>query len=420
VSDQPVVTAEFPESAWQGVLKSYRELVGTHFEAPDSFHFAAFAAVVGTVFGRRLYVEHAGRLYLSGFYLLMGSTGSRKSTAIRQGQRILDDLSDEGVTALHGISTGEGLLAVLAKQPETRLLVVEHEFRSLVRKSQNSSNGALTPLLLRLSDHPTKADLPTRTNPLVAERPIVGLLAAATPASLQDCITQFETEGGLLNRFCIFSGEPKAPQPWPSLPNEFSWRALLKDVGRILGKYQQPTRAAIVDPAARQIWEDFYSACCERQKNATETMQVLTRRLDLHVMRHALLFAALRSDSRISGEDLTRAIEIAGYIHEVIEQVVQPLGKNPAVVLESKIEALLNERRMKRRELHQRLSGRIKARDLNQALESLIDLDRIVEMDDGFLAWTTAPYMQGFSEDGEKPRTAGNSRQAQGANGYVW
>lgn len=68
-------------------------------------------------------------------------------------------------------------------------------------------------------------------------------------------------------------------------------------------------------------------------------------------------------------------------------------GQNPAARLESKIQLLLAVRPMKRRELHQRLSGRVKSRDLHQTLETLIDLERIVELSDGRLAWTDASYM---------------------------
>ena len=318
---------QFPKSAWTGVFANYRDEVAGRSEAPESFHFAALASVLGVLFGRRVFTHYALRVYLGTYWLLIGKTGVKKTSAITQALALLPEIaSGRGIVRLHGLSTAEGLITALAKTPDTRLLVVENELRGLLKKSQVSSNGNLTPLLCQLYDAPEQVDLPTRGNPLVAERPLVGLVCAGTPESLEDTIGDLEVYGGLLNRIIPVAGDPRAPQPWPTQPAPKNWQALAQDIERALARYPEVRCLEIRDPLARQTWEIFYRDLSQRHTETPDALTALTHRLHTHVMRLALLFAVVRGGQEIDIEDLTRALELGTYINTVIEDVVRPLG----------------------------------------------------------------------------------------------
>lgn len=400
VRDGGLGALSFPESAWTGVLADYRDAVSVRSEVPGAFHWGAIVTALGLAFGRKIAISYGVALYLNFYCLLIGPTGSKKSTPIAQALDLFKNVSGaSGILKTYGVASAEGILALLAKEPGTRLLIVEDELRSILKKAQQSGNGQLITQLCRLYDCREQVDLPTRTNPLVAERPTTALICAATSESLEDCISENETYGGFLNRFVPLAGVTGEPEPWPQQPDQRLRAALVRDLDDLIDHYNGPHWFQVVDPEARQMWEQFYGDFHRRQHTAAaETFAALTHRLHVHVMKFAMLFAVIRKAKTINADDLTRALELGHYIDSVFQHVVTPLGQNPAARLESKIEALLTQNAMKRRELAQKLSGRVKSYDLRRTLDNLIDLEKIVEMDDGLLGWADADYMRRYSK----------------------
>src|SRR5262249_49851973 len=159
-------------SAWVGFLAKYRKHVAAHSEVPDAFHWASLVTVIGLLLGHRVCTRYPLRVFLNFYALLLAPTGTKKSSAIKLAMRLVaHTTAGRNILQLHGLSTAEGLLAILAKEPGTRVLVVEEELRALLRKAQANGNGQLMPYLQRFFDAPERVDLPTRGNPLTAESP---------------------------------------------------------------------------------------------------------------------------------------------------------------------------------------------------------------------------------------------------------
>jgi len=245
----------------------------------------------------------------------------------------------------------------------------------------------------------------------------VSFISAATPESVEDTIDDNDVYGGLFNRFIpLGSDEMPPPQPWPKAPDRKLGEALRRDIERIQAVCGSPQVLEIHDPTARRTWEAFYIAFSERQRTAPESLAVLTSRLDAHTMKIALLYAALRGGRSIELEDLTRALEVTAYVDQVIETTLRPLGLTASVRLEERIGRLLGERPMTRRELHQRLSGRVKSFDLMRALNTLLELERVVELPDGRLGWTDAMHS---SSNQDSKTGGGEDATYRPANGSV-
>jgi len=93
---KPVTTPaslELPAITWRGVFKDYRDMVASTTEAADAFHFATFLQVFGCTIGRRLFVDHAMKMYPNFYTCVVGRSGlTRKDTAAARGRTVLDML----------------------------------------------------------------------------------------------------------------------------------------------------------------------------------------------------------------------------------------------------------------------------------------------------------------------------------------
>src|SRR4051794_29937519 len=86
--------AVFPETAWTGLIRRYRDLIVPSTEAPDVFHFGSFIAAVGCLVGRKAWVCYPHEIYLNFYNLLVGVTGqTRKTTAYQFATRFMEKVA---------------------------------------------------------------------------------------------------------------------------------------------------------------------------------------------------------------------------------------------------------------------------------------------------------------------------------------
>ncbi len=397
MSDKAAINLDvpLPETAWVGPLLRYREIVCQNSEVPEAYHWAAAVCVIGQLFGRQVHSWYAQKLFLNFFFLLVGGTGTRKSTAINYALELRSDVpGGDQVIEQPGIASGEGIIKALADAPDGRIIIVEHELAGLIRKAQNQSGGNMLHTLCKVYDAPKRIANGTKNNALSVDMPLGSLVCAATPEGLEECLTDAEVYGGLLNRIIPIVGTRRAPQPWPTRPDESAWQAMAYEVAGAVGRYQRPTFLDMTDPVARERWEVFYTSFAAEQDGAPEGLVALRHRMHTHVWRLALFFAAVRGGADINDDDLCRALDVGRYIDAVVCGQMSAVSHGRELHLQEKIRALLWERPMRRKELHQKIGGRIKGSELTKVLRTLLELERIVELDTGELAWADAPYMK--------------------------
>ena len=103
----------FPGSAFHGIFEIYLEAVSGVNEVCDSYHFAVFKTLVGSIIGRGAYLYTGAKVYPNFYSCLIGDTGiSRKTTALSMGRSVLERI-DANVIRLNGLATPEGLIAKL-------------------------------------------------------------------------------------------------------------------------------------------------------------------------------------------------------------------------------------------------------------------------------------------------------------------
>lgn len=388
-----------PESAWVGPLLRYRDLVCRNSEVPEAYHWASAVAVIGQLFGRQIHSWYAQKLFLNFFFLLIGGTGTRKSTAINYALDLRAEVpGGDQVIEQPGAASGEGIIKALADAPDGRIIIVEHELAGLIRKAQNQSGGNMLHTLCKVYDAPKRIANGTKNNALSVDMPLGSLICAATPEGLEECLTDAEVYGGLLNRIIPIVGMRRPPQPWPSRPDEAQWLTVGQEIAELVAHYPRQTFVDMVDPIARERWEIFYSSFHADQEGAPEGLVALRHRMHTHVWRLALFFCAMRAGSAIEDEDLCRALEMGRYIDGVVCGQMREVSHGRESMIQGKIERFLSERKLRRKELHQRIGGRVKGSELTKVLRTLLELERVVELDSGELCWADAPYMERFNQ----------------------
>jgi len=270
--EEEAITPDLPETVWRGLFDDYRRLVGPTTEAPDTYHFWTFAAVLGATIGRRAYVEHAVHLYPNFFIVLVGATGlARKDTAVSRGIRLLLDLhrQDAEVEAprfeyLPGIGSAEGLLEALGGKRKV-VVLRDSEFLNLLAKARSEGAGNLLPQLTALYDSPELHTLRTRTKPVRCEEPFLTIISASTPTWLRKALTEHDILGGFGNRWVYVPGTPKAPMAYPPPMDREQYAELLVHVNDVrlfadsLGEGQ-----VIPTEGAKAVFSQWYAAYYQR------------------------------------------------------------------------------------------------------------------------------------------------------------
>lgn len=391
---------ELPELAWTGPLARYRDIVAPISESPLAYHWAAAVTVIGQLFGRQVTTYYARDIYLNFFFLLLGPTGVKKSTPLNMALRLRRAIpGGDQVADLSGLSSPEGLVQKLSEAPDGRAVIYEDEMRQLLKKGQATNNGGLIPQLNKLYDCPPTAEVNTRANPLKVELPVVSLIAGATPESLEDCVGDNEVFGGLFNRIIPVCGELRPPQAWPEPPDEREWSQLTYEIDSAIGRYNRPTRIAIERhrgltkeqirecPCVSCTWERFYDDfAISHRTRPNDVFTAMVARMHTHVWRLSVFYAAIRGAQTVEMEDLSRALAIGGYIYQVTEAAMEPLGAHKTTRLDNRILSILREKPIGRRRLRQRLGGRVPTPDIERALKTLLSLEVVIEDESGMLA----------------------------------
>jgi len=346
---------QLPEDVWQGPFADYRELVADTTEAPDSYHYAVCATVLGATLGRRIWVNYGHPVFPNMYVCMVGTSAlARKGTAWRRGQDILNRLhfqpeasqEESNLQIIPGIGSAEGLLDAL--NGKRRVVVLsEEEFSSLLGKARQEGLSNLIPKLTSLFDCHGVETLQTRQKKVTAVEPFVSIITGTTEAWLERYLTQSDIYGGFANRFVYVGGHPKPPMAFPKRVDRTKEEQLtegLNDI-RLWAEYvRQSSSEGEVVPTeeATRLFEDYYAE--NYRRSMAETLQgVLIRRLPLYVWKLALLYAAAGKSERIEAMRLEPAILAAKFLEQSVRAVFCDFGSGKTVKLERKIKALLEE-----------------------------------------------------------------------------
>ena len=315
----PKPSIALPDDVWRGLFADYRDLVSGTTEAPDIYHFGIFAFVLGVTLARRIWLNYARPIYPNFYICEVGTSAlTRKGTAWGRGLDILRRLHVQPpgqqpptLTIVPGVGSAEGLLDCL--EGDRRVLVVsEEEFRSLLTKAKQEALSNLIPKLTALFDCPDVETLITRKNTVIANEPFVAIVTGTTKEWLERSLLESDIHGGFANRFIYLIGEPKSPMAFPPKINANRRDEIVQKINEIRlwaeGIEQSPSKGEIIlSPDAIAVFEPYYAENYS-QSNQDSVASNLIRRMPLHAMKLALLYAALDKSMEIKKEHMEAAI----------------------------------------------------------------------------------------------------------------
>lgn len=198
-------------------LKTFTDWTLPRSEAPASMITWAGLFTLAAVLKRKVYFPRSlmgsYEIYPNLYVLFIAKPGVvRKSTSASYAEELLIDVSemmeDESITFAATSMSASKLLDLLSKSPDASMTIISSEFSSFI----GMSNQTMYDLLTDIYDGKRKFEYATRIHGLeLAERPVVNLLAATTPAWVSKQPPEYFLGGGFASRV-LFVYETKRRQ----------------------------------------------------------------------------------------------------------------------------------------------------------------------------------------------------------------
>lgn len=304
----------FPESAWSKPFAHWREVTAPCTEAALENIWAALLVAAGMTIGRNAWRESPQPLYPNFYLLLLGSTGdSRKSTVLWLLRELLDRVGVK-FQNLAGVASVEGIYEALAVCEGTKAIIYNDEFRALLAVGKRQTTQNLLPRLNSLYYCPKRDSIDRVKDSTVIIEPFVSLVAATPKAYIDDLLGELEITGGFLNRFLIVSGSEQPPKPIVRAPSAAAWESIAAPLREIGERFEiSPTHFEMTREAER-LWCEFYTTWKNDRRGWQQKMTELTARCFEHVLKIAIVYAALDGEVQITAEALARAIALGEWL----------------------------------------------------------------------------------------------------------
>jgi hypothetical protein len=369
------------EAVFHGPAGEFVLRTDPHTESHPMALLSQFLVAFGTATGRHAhYAVEASRHHGNEFVVLVGPTSKgRKGSSWDHVEALMRDI-DAGFAEhciASGMSSGEGLIAEVADASEDKLpvgekrrLVVESEFAQVMKVLAREGN-TLSPVIRNAWDGKTLQTM-AKNSPLRATGAHIGIVGHITKQELLRHITATELANGFFNRFMVL-----AVQRSKTLP--FGGRLNGDDLDRVREQVRLAARFAAVeqhisfDGPARERWIAVYD---ELSRGEAGLAGAATARAEAHTVRVALLYALLDCSDVIQLEHLEAALAFWAYSSASARWVFGDSIGDPTA---DEIWVMARERHdgITRTEVSNLFSRNKKAREIDRALQALIDTGRL-------------------------------------------
>lgn len=313
-------------------FSDYLTYVG-HSESPIMYHRWTSISVIGTILSRNVYLPFGHSvIYPNQYLMLMGNPGTRKSSAIGIGKRLLknagyerfaaDRMSKERFLMEMIPPTMEGMdddLEALVLDEPSEIYVVAEEFGDFL----GQGNMEFATMLTKLWDNQESYKHPKITGKsIVVEKPTVNILSGNTTQGLALSIPPEALGNGFMSRIIFVHAEETGIKiTFPEAPCPDQGEALsqkLRDIKELRGE-------VAVDREARKILDRMY-----KEFNPLDDPRFSsygTRRFT-HLLKLAIIFAAADLRTEIIEEDCLRANTILHFTEVRMPKALGEFGKS--------------------------------------------------------------------------------------------
>ena len=371
----PPAEAVFHGPAGEFVLRT-----DPHTESHPMALLSQFLVAFGTAAGAGAhYAVEASRHHSNEFIVLVGpSSKGRKGSSWDHVEALIRDV-DEGFVErciASGMSSGEGLIAEVADASEDapagekRKLIVESEFAQVMKVLAREGN-TLSPVIRNAWDGKTLQTL-AKNSPLRATGAHIGIVGHITKQELLRHITATELANGFFNRFMVVCVQRSKTLPFGGRLGGEELDCVREQV-RLAARFASVAQQITFDPRARERWIAAYD---ELSRGEAGLAGAATARAEAHTVQLALIYALLDCSQLIQLEHLGAALAFWAYSAASARWVFGDSIGDPTA---DEIWAMARERHegITRTEVSNLFSRNKKAREIDRALQALIDAGRL-------------------------------------------
>lgn len=364
-----------PDAAWRGFFADWRDLLRESTEASPAFHFQTLWALVGARLRRRVWAYQGGVVFPNSYQVVIGHTGSKKSTAMKLGPKYL---MHDGMHLVRGLGSAEALCDRMEQEKGKATLCYLDELCGLFIRG-GWSGSTLLPLLVEAWDCPPTYEIPYRKLNVNVDEPTLTLLASTTPSWFWQNAKQGDFQGGLCNRLFFGTGAPCEPLAIPKPPDELAMRefveALTARDASIFGETK-------FNNAASRVYSAFDGWWREQVATFDELTILATKRIPTYVLKLCLLYAVLEGTHPVITEDQAHAAGLVGVWGAECARwlVKQQQGHSFASRCEYAVLQALGYRKLPAYKIHHLIGGRFSAKETQDTLWALQRIGRIEDV----------------------------------------
>jgi len=368
-------------------------------ECPRIFHRWTAISCIAALVGRDIYIPFGhSEIYPSIYVMLMGAPGTRKSTAIKIGQKLVATVGYDHFSADR--TSKEALWLDMQSEQEknmefylgdkdleelelnipTELYIVADEFNDFMGVRNEEFQTALTKMWDSPSEYKTRAKNSANTNIF---KPTVNVLGGNTPGGLSKGFGVEAINGGFFSRIIFIHAEPTGTKiPFPASPPGNIKLQLLSHIRKV----RELQGVINLDKETKRLLGEIYHKCPgipDRRFNYYQT------RRHTNLLKLCIIMAAARNDLSLNEEDIISANTL---LHVTELQMPQAFGefglaKNAEVtntVMDIIRTATKKGKPINAQDIWQQVYQDLQdPKDLSQILSSLIKAEKINQVASG-------------------------------------
>ena len=312
-------------------------------ESPTNYLRWAGLSTIAAAAQRKIYMESQAFFAFTNMYIvLVGPPGSKKSTAIRAGRRLLKQVP--GINLSSDAPSIVGIMQDFADIPQKdhqSLNAFMGELSTLFENSGDGMTGFMTHLYDGDPDYIKRTRIGGKES---IPYPWLNLLGGTTPSWLGNSLTPAMIEGGLVARtIYVYSDEINLKSPFPKPSDQF--RSLEKDLVHDLAIISQLYGEFDFDGSANgqaYRWYEAWYMDPTRFPRVTDNRTAgYYSRKPMHLLKVAMAVSLSRSNSlRLSTEDLEIAKALLEKVEPGMRRAFSAVGGN---IFATDIERVYNQ-----------------------------------------------------------------------------
>lgn len=367
-------------------------------EIPAFFSRWCLLSGIGSYLGRSVHLQHGHtKIYPNMYCMLVGSPGTRKSSAIKMLRRVLTEcgystwaaektskekfLADMEGSADAAIDTDSFLDSNLfgsGDESAREIFIAADEFNDFI----GTNNLEFISLLGTLWDYTGTYRHRLKTGrSVVVHEPTVSILGGNTQKGFSIAFPPDILSQGFFSRLLLIYGESNGKSiPFPEPPDATATQQLVERLQRIKQRVAGTTQ---LDSRAKSLLEQIYRTTRSTYDPRFETY--FTRRFN-HLLKLCLILSASREASTISELDVIRGNTVLTHTERLMPKALGEFGRAKNADVTSKVISVLVNAQypMHMKEIWKYVATDLDRMDmLAEILRNLNLADRITMMGDG-------------------------------------